>query len=231
MENRYQGTVPVPYWNDVKAALRALQCTHQQPTCAALESCIKARRGVDYDGVMLTNVLDHAITTGKLVLAEGAIRRGFKTIKRPRKELQKKLKVGERAAAEAGPKTESKADVRIWAQCEKCSVWRRMAVGVKQWDGDFECSMNNWDRYNECGMPEEEMGEDESEDDADTKRKKNTSNSRVSPKKRQKVGGKDSDTKKAVPRKKKRKRAARVWVRVTPQSVSTRYILPYWSQQ
>jgi hypothetical protein len=127
------------------------------------------------------------------------------------------------------PKTESKADVRIWAQCEKCSVWRRMAVGVKQWDGDFECSMNNWDRYNECGMPEEEMGEDESEDDADTKRKKNAS--RVSPKKRQKVGGKDADTKKAAPRKKKRKRAARVWVQVPPQSVSTRYILSYWPQQ
>jgi hypothetical protein len=92
----------VPYWSDVKAALRILQRTLQQPTRTALESFIKARRVANYDGAMLTNVLDYAATTGKLVLAEARTPKGLRVIKRTSEKMKKDLKVNEPAATELG---------------------------------------------------------------------------------------------------------------------------------
>ena len=48
---------------------------------------------------------------------------------------------------------------RSWVECEKCSTWRRQVAGADEWLGDFDCSMNNWDRYNSCGLPEEHVPE------------------------------------------------------------------------
>lgn len=52
-----------------------------------------------------------------------------------------------------------------WAMCRECSKWRRLSVGVYEWDGAFECAMNTWgEGANSCDDAEDTMdaeGEEE----------------------------------------------------------------------
>jgi hypothetical protein len=31
-----------------------------------------------------------------------------------------------------------------WVQCDDCKKWRKLAQGVSAWDGEFKCTINDW---------------------------------------------------------------------------------------
>jgi hypothetical protein len=31
-----------------------------------------------------------------------------------------------------------------WVQCEDCEKWRELAFGASAWEGEFKCTMNDW---------------------------------------------------------------------------------------
>jgi hypothetical protein len=74
---------------------------------------------------------------------------------RPRKERSDKGRKRKRAVA------------RAWVQGDQCEVWRRLASGVEEWGGKFECRMNQWDVFRKCGIGQEELDEEELEEEED----------------------------------------------------------------
>ena len=43
-----------------------------------------------------------------------------------------------------------------WVQCERCSKWRTLQAGKLEWEGEFACEMNTWQRtLASCDMLEE----------------------------------------------------------------------------
>ena len=57
---------------------------------------------------------------------------------------------------------QSKLHLFVWAQCDRCSKWRRLPPGMApSEEGWWECSMNAKKALNDCSYPEEAMEENE----------------------------------------------------------------------
>jgi hypothetical protein len=40
-----------------------------------------------------------------------------------------------------------------------CSKWRMLKTCQTEWDGDFNCKMNTWDKWNSCSIPEQQSSQ------------------------------------------------------------------------
>jgi hypothetical protein len=73
---------------------------------------------------------------------------------KPKPKPKGKAKGKPEKAKKEKDKTPKQAPKRVWVQCEKCELWRRLKARVKTWEGQFQCSMNDWDEFKVCGMAE-----------------------------------------------------------------------------
>jgi hypothetical protein len=107
---------------------------------------------------------------------------------------------------------------RQWVQCGTCHVWRRMANGTKVWKGGFNCSMNSWDEFNACGVPQEDLGTSESDEDIIDPMNEHASVNVVTQQKRERASPKKLDPahtpkrKQMKTQKKRKKKLLRKWV-------------------
>eukprot|EP01050_Picozoa_sp_SAG11_P004254 SAG11_NODE_267_length_11457_cov_14.773728_1_plen_900_part_00 len=58
-----------------------------------------------------------------------------------------------------------------WVQCENCNKWRRYPCVILSLRDDWVCSMNTWDMYSSCSIPEQ-LTEQENSSEPQTKKQR-----------------------------------------------------------